>query len=397
MNNDTKDVETPNVKLKCFECGEDIDSGDETKADDNETYCSECYDEKFFICADCDEETLQCNRNYNIYDDRICESCRVNYWVCNYCDTMYPCDEQDYCECQDEKENIESLLRDYNTDDTYVGNKTERTYSCEVECYYPDFDAMENVANEISNAIGITEDGSLENHGIEFNTPKLSGLKGEKLLKEFCQTLNDNKFKVDSSCGLHVHLGGDDLLVKRGAIQKLMLFFMVYEDVIMSFLPQSRRANRFCYPLSEFYHLREIKNCYCVDDFEQIWYRDDNKERIDERKKDRHDQSRYCGINFHSLLANGHIEIRYHSGTINYNKIINWIKLFVQILDKSKENYTIFNIDNINKAKFILGLPEKTSSFFKMIDLPQEQRDYFIARQKNFAGNNEESETSCAE
>lgn len=382
-------------QLECDDCHVSV-LHYEIHADPERTgkYCIDCFRLKFFMCDDC-YDIKEIAEKCILDRGTVCLSCRERYNICEDCGIEVR--DSEICPCQDEdEENSEIAYREYDRSDKYT-IQNHRAYSCEIECYYPDRSTMNKVAKKLPQEIGITSDGSLHSNGIEFNTPKLSGGRGEKLLKEFTSTLLENDFKVDAACGLHIHLDGKDILSTTNAIQKLMIFFMVYEDVIMSFLPLSRRDNHYCLPISEFYHLNEIKNCYEIEGFEKIWYRDDSKENREIYKQDRHHQSRYAGINFHSLVAQGHLEIRYHSGTINYEKIINWIKLFSTILDKvvysSKHNTAYkgsLQLPSLLKTRFILGLTEKTTSFFDVLDLSDDQRAYFIKRQAQFSGNAEE-------
>ena len=393
MNSEEKnDVDKDTEVFICCECSDKFEDKVEIKeSDTGKIYCTGCYDDMFFQCNECSEES-ESDDSVDYYDGTMCRSCYENdFWRCDNCDEIIRNGED--CEndsCQEYSENLPE--RDYDTGNKYCV-QNQRAYSCEIECYYPSMSVMRDVADEIPCEIGIVSDGSLDDYGVEFNTPKLSGMRGKKMLKEFTDTLLENDFKVNSTCGLHIHLDGADIMRTRYAVQKLMIFFMIYEDVIMSFLPLSRRDNRYCLPLTEFYHLHEIKNASALESLEKIWYREQSKDSIEHRKKNRHDESRYAGINFHSLLANGHLEIRYHSGTINFEKIINWIRLNVLIMDKvvasCKENRSSeskLHLTTLLKTKFQLGLPEKTKTFFDMLDLPSEQREYFMKRQKRFAG-----------
>lgn len=381
-------MEKPIEVFICSKCGDEHNADDQKKNNDGELFCEDCYDDNYFFCNECDEETHKDN-SVSYYDGYMCEHCYSNnFYTCSGCNEITRNGEScgdSYCEDSD------SLpLRDYYSGDKFCV-EGKRAYSCEVECYYPSMSAMRNVAENIPEEIGIVEDGSLDDDGVEFNTPKLSGAKGEKVLKEFLQVLNDEKFYVNSACGLHIHLDSKDIMETRFCPQKLMLFYMVFEDVIMSFLPISRRDNTYCLPITEFYHINEIKNAQTIEELEHVWYRCEGSD-LRRKKENKYDSSRYAGINFHSLLANKHIEIRYHSGTINYNKIINWIKLHVAILDRIVEslkrgNENKIELSSLLKIRFKLGLAEKTKSFFDLLDLPEDLRNYFLERQKRFSGN----------
>lgn len=399
MNNDNTNVETPIEVFICDFCEDEynknvlctlldaIDSNKEYKI------CNACYDDKKQKCYECDEI-------YNIdsmiyyYDDRyLCGYCREeHYYRTDCCDEIYRNDQNCECDCDEERGEID--YREYYTGDDFVDNN-ERIYSCEIECNYNDsIEDANNTINKLPECIGIASDGSLNDRGIEIITPKLSGEIGRKVLEDTCRLLNEDNFDVDKRCGLHVHIDSKDYLDSDFKTQKLMLFYLIFEDVIMSFLPLSRRENRYCLPLSNYYHPEEIINCSNIEELEKIWYRESDSMRIERRKDEKYDNTRYAGINFHSLLANGHIEIRYHSGTINFDKIYNWIKLHVRILDEiSVTNNSEMSLQNLLKIKFHLDLKQKTNKFFELLKLDKELIKYFKERQKKFANlSNEENE-----
>jgi hypothetical protein len=263
----------------------------------------------------------------------------------------------------------------------------KRAYSCEIECYYNDIDDLEKVSKEITPQIGITDDGSLDDNGKEFITPKLSGVIGEKTLRKLCKELNANNFYVNRTCGLHIHLDCSDYKTDNGElnidkVKKLFLFYLAFEPVIYSYLPLSRRKNTYCLPLNSFFHEKEINEAQELNRLEQIWYREQDFDRIKDRKSEKYDSTRYAGINFHSLFSNGHLEIRYHTGTIDYRKIKNWIDLHVAILDYIRnDNYAWAEIGEV---KFLSQLQDKQARLFKLLNLPKTIQKYLISRQKKF-------------
>ena len=52
---------------------------------------------------------------------------------------------------------------------------------------------------------------------------------------------------------------------------------------------------------------------------------------------DKYKDARYCGLNIHSRYYHGTIEFRLHSGTINKDKITNWISILNAIILKGIE------------------------------------------------------------
>jgi len=351
------------------------------------------------LCADCEKE-LKEEEYYNNNGQAVCESCSENYFVCEDCSESYnqgdsySCEHIDnlYCEncwdgCRDcddnndnEKVNTRAVCEKLPNIKNFKKGEiitSSRAISFEVECYYSSVETMNDIADEISRTIGITYDGSLNNNGIELQTPPMTGENAETLVRNLCDKLNDADCKVDNTCGLHLHL--DDHNSNDKTKQAIWVFYLVFEDVILSFLPKSRRNNRFCYPLKKDFHLDEIMKADNINALEMIWYRESDIKQKDKRKADKYDTSRYHGVNLHSLLANGHLEIRYHSGTLNANKMLFWANLHQTICDNALEILSETLLSNN-----LLTLTEKTEKFFELLNLSEKVEKYFTERQSRF-------------
>lgn len=386
----------------CNNCENDCDIKEKRKVPytENEYICQECFEDTWEVCSDCGEYVERDDVQW-ANDDVLCQGCYdENYFYCEACDRTYHNDNyggDGYCENCYESDDDDNTghNRNYHKGDDYV-EIGKRPFACEIECYYNDHDDLESIATKLPDAIGVTDDGSLGSYGKEFITPKLSGEKGENLLKETCKILNEHNCYVDKSCGLHVHLDTSDIAGNMEKIKMLILFYLMFEPVLYSFLPYSRRANHYCMPLSQFYQENEIVRCNTLQEFEALWYREQDPKQIENRKNHKYDNSRYAGTNFHSLLSNGHIELRHHSGTIDYKKIINWAKLHSIILD-CVANGTLSQ-EKILQVKYLLQLNKKQEKFFEMLGVSKDDEmfKYFVARAKKFGGATEE-ETICVE
>lgn len=400
-NNDTEAEEV----LRCIICGCEIEEGEETEHD-GDIYCESCFNDEFACCDSCGDIERRDDLTYiDNTEEYLCSSCfeRQDCFVCEGCGERLTGDcygAEGYCQnCWDDRErdNGEDFNRVYDKSDRLV-EEGKRAFSCEIECYYPDddIDLLREVMENIDEGVGLSGDGSLDDCGREFQTPKLSGEKGEKVLEDLCRELNDRDFYVNRTCGLHIHLDTKDYQGETEKIKRLMLFYLMIEPLLFSYLPFSRRKNRYCLPLSQFYHEQEIREADNITDIEKMWYREQSQERIENRKKYRYDNTRYAGVNLHSLLSNNHLEIRHHSGTIDYTKIINWIRLHVRVLDKiSKDEIPL---DEIINLKNILNLSQRQTKVFEMLELEEDLQKYFIARNRKFGKEIEEDEkTLCAE
>jgi hypothetical protein len=155
---------------------------------------------------------------------------------------------------------------------------------------------------------------------------------------------------------------------KIKALKRLLYFYSVFDRAFIAMLPPSRQnGNQYCVPFGNIMSPREIETLKTADDLDMSWFREKDKEIINSRKGSRYDDSRYTGFNILPLFKkNKTIEIRYHGGTIDYDKIIAWVSL----------HQKIFNL--ISKDKITLGkTKERANKFFlkdKLIDLVELSR-----------------------
>lgn len=295
-------------------------------------------------------------------------------------------------------------------------------FSCEIECYMPDKKSAAKVSNEIPTDFGLCNDGSLTStigYPIEIQTSVLKGKKGEVAIAEMlCDKLVAHGAKIDKTCGMHIHLDVKDMIKERDVharlkrpdrLISLYMFYRLFEPVIVSFLPSTRRANRYCSSfvdgathndhtvrhesLSDAFRIMDgITN---LDEFESFWYKTLTVYETQLRKSSRYEVSRYFGINFHSLLSANHMEVRYHSGTLNYEKILHWIDLHGNIVESCLT-------DRINESMLKdiadqnLSLEELTSKMFSVLNTNKDTVEYLLDRQDKFKDVKESEEILIA-
>ncbi len=379
------------------------------------------------ICSDCARDYVKCPDCSNIVhkDDSfptvgavsICYECRFNrgnYIECTrcrlaaraddaeqhedgfYCPNCYENMEFDDADSFDETEETEGVFREYyNRDKKFCGTepgkiiKSPRIFSAEIECYFPTSEVIHEFSSDMPKQLGIGTDGSLAaDRGIEIRTPILQGEKGEGLIKKVCERLNTDGFKTDKCCGLHIHLDGGNMIPESPgggvtALKLLWVFYLTFEDVILSFLPKERRKNGYCRLLRPCFHAAEVWYAQSLDELEKIWYRSANRQQIAGMKRNRHHDTRYHGFNIHSLLSQNHLEVRFHSGTISESKILEWVNLHQTIMDIAEQG--AFDYDRLIDCYNLTDFSEKTEEFFKMLKLPKRAKDYFISRAAKFA------------
>jgi hypothetical protein len=409
----------------------------------------------------------------------------------------------------------------------------KRHFSAEIECYYPNEDAYYQVIEQINKhfrGTGKVSDGSLDNQGVEFQTPILRGQKGEEYINSLSKLLLSNKFFVNTKAGLHIHLDGEgftkkslfsdkeiaeretgyfysiqppsnnarafsnylndlrtltryadrrggiasypsasgrlettsDLLgavykgtdldiadrkqvdkiylqnlkldpkqrldkirqvlsslrntlsrddmegynrymgdyISQRLLSKLRQLFTVYyfaDDFIMQLLPHSRRNNKYCLPLWKEFNVTEIDRLDNLADFEKMWYQLDDLHHIQQKKGDPKDITRRHGANFHILMCQGHFELRYHSGTINADKILYWVALnqaLINLADTERDNFSDIR-QTLEDIKFIQNLALRRKKMYDLLALPQDARDYWESRAKKFTDEDKELSPVC--
>lgn len=151
----------------------------------------------------------------------------------------------------------------------------------------------------------LVTDGSLEgNNTFELVSPILVGEAGLKELEKVCWVLELCDVKVNESCGLHVHIDAAGFSMETW--RNLALSYKHLETVIDSFMPVSRRNNRYCIGLKHVSDER-IKSARTIDEL---------KDMIGDR---------YHKVNLVAYSRHKTVEFRQHSGTTNFTKMRNWI------------------------------------------------------------------------
>lgn len=380
--------------------------------------CRNCWSDNFRRCQTCEDINYIGHMVTDTDGDMFCAKCAKDMARCaaKGCDTLVDSDEYEidgeiYCEqCHTELtyddldwENYGDIrFMGYSTriNDDYCSQntgdilKSTRIFSAEIEVPGPDNTIYVNRVLKGFPGLGLTTDGSVSGRGLEFQTPKLQGKNGEEFIKNLSAAITKNKFpKTDKTCGLHIHLdGGTEFIPIKDVnwsrthngtlVKNLFMLYYVFEDVLQSFLPRSRRTNTYCKSLRDLYHLNEISGAYQLEDLERIWYRQQNRRQVMSSKRSSKHSTRYAGINFHTLFSENHLEIRFHSGTTNAKKIMEWVNLHCLMLDAIAQGS--INQSKIMSVKHITNLDEKTEELFNMLNLVPSSRRYFIKRQKKF-------------
>ena len=186
----------------------------------------------------------------------------------------------------------------------------------------------------------------------------------EKFLKEFYNYLDETLgCKVKQSCGHHIHIGLRPInisqkdffeqsierfkqhrnfyfqcenmeMVNFEVIKDFVYRYCKHQNKISSMLPKSRRMNRMCMPISYAY-LDPIKNSTNVEQLQKAIYCD---EAVNDRRMNNY-LTKFYSVNLNkTYISKNTIEVRQHSGTLNFNKINNFAHLMLGMFNHSYQN-----------------------------------------------------------
>lgn len=151
-------------------------------------------------------------------------------------------------------------------------------------------------------------------------------------LKDITTTLEDIGAVCNSKCGTHVHFELSDYNWRD--LQRLMILWVRYEPFFYSVQPASRRNKHYCSPLyrkewngsdSSNYRLAQAA---CRATSQTVFER--------EARRLGDPNSQRLALNIGSYWMHKRIEVRLHSGTVNYHKIRHWVMLMSALIARPK-------------------------------------------------------------
>ena len=394
--------------FSCADCGEETNTEDAHSSDNGSDICSDCFDDNYDYCDGCDE-TL--HRDDMVWNDSrgayMCESCdednresEVDWEVMshNYVETrsdflnpissgysmhkgrlikqtdphMMSIQDRDYKKAKKWMKDSHDIIKSKR----YVGLELEVNLNQDFYDYDEDYhdDINYNLQRRLGQSrhvlSGITRktpyymqgnfgfqivgDSSVTsgNHpiGCEVVTGPRRGDIIDADIRTICKSLkDDNQAYISSNCGLHLHVDTSDFDFKHFSV--LTTLIKLVEPHVYTWLPSSRRNSRWSQPISQDY--RQLRDVYDRDDFINAWY--DGNSYYPEKYHDK----RYHGLNLHShFYAQQGSEIRYHSGTLNPDKIKHWVVFWTQVFDTA---YDIANTmdEPLSGTRFFQTLMEQ--------------------------------------
>lgn len=171
----------------------------------------------------------------------------------------------------------------------------------------------------------IMSDSSVNSMGgqaCEFVTPKCTYADIETV-QECIRALRRAGAKVDSSCGLHIHIDGANHTAQ--SLKNLAFTFRAKQDLIFKAVAPNRIGNHYCRPLTDDL-VGNIKKIKKIDGekMKDAWY----GTYSDYRPTSTHyHASRYHALNLHSLWYRGTVEFRLFNSTLHAGEVRAYLTL----------------------------------------------------------------------
>ena len=198
----------------------------------------------------------------------------------------------------------------------------------------------------------IVSDGSVHGnttYSDELVSPPLRGREGLAELKKVMDVLN-RIGAVNRTCSVHIHHDIHDY--KGNDLFKVVWFYTVFEDTLDSLFPKSRRKNNN-------YYCGSVRDKLNAVRFRKYYEQHKRKERLSLYDvNDVFDYDRYVKINLKSIVDHGTLEFRQHAGSLEFEKVYNWILLSQRIVEICKTSIHVKSgvEDSWNNLKYVLKM-----------------------------------------
>jgi hypothetical protein len=137
---------------------------------------------------------------------------------------------------------------------------------------------------------------------------------------------------VNSYCGVHVHIGTASCTVEN--LNRAIDILIVLEPIVIErMLGISEHRRQFASLMSR--DFIEAFQARRPASFEQLWALWGGPGYDEQRRRDRFDVARYNGLNLHSHDYRGTIEFRYFNGTVDAQKIVEYVRLCLGVAEQA--------------------------------------------------------------
>lgn len=162
-------------------------------------------------------------------------------------------------------------------------------------------------------------------YNVELVSPKLEYSEMEKL-QEVVRTVRKAGAKVNSSCGIHVHIDGANHTAK--SLRNLLGIMYAKEDLLFKSLQVNPDRVCYCKQTRKNVLLAARKEkSLTMNKLREIWYADYPYED----QNAHYNHSRYHALNLHAMFTKGTVEFRLFNSTLHAGKIRSYITLALAV------------------------------------------------------------------
>lgn len=216
---------------------------------------------------------------------------------------------------------------------------------------------------------------------IEFVSPKCT-IEDWPILRSILKKFRDNGAKVNSSCGIHIHVDATNITVNY--LLRFWYVVMVYEPILYKILNiHKQRAQKYCMPMEPNikrmiqFKTREHLGSVRYDDLKKIWRMQDLS------------RARYHGFNLENIFASVDkctVEFRYFNSTLHAGKIRSYLYLIFSLMERAEKmtciqdvkyrSYNKPNLYQLEKWLYYIGLTDDPN-VYKHLKKGFLEKDYF--------------------
>jgi len=250
----------------------------------------------------------------------------------------------------------------------------DMTYGVEIECCVPAHLTNIQIAQRLTEA-GLPTQAEHYNHGLrshwkivsdgsvnaasfprhrgqfELVSPPMRGSDVERQVEIATRVLAQIDAKVNRSCGLHVHVGVAPSIDNAPFFQRLVGLVYTHTSHFNSIVAPSRRGNMYCKPINPSVKGR-VDVMTTVQQIISGW-------------------DRFSILNLAAYSRHHTVEFRQHQGTIECDKIMNWVRLVASVVIAAAKGTTAAPTENLE-------------GFLAQIEAGATETAFLVARRDRF-------------
>ena len=164
---------------------------------------------------------------------------------------------------------------------------------------------------------------SSSQYSVEFVSP-ICRYDDVETIQELIRKLRSAGAKVNDSCGIHIHV--DAATHNEKTLRNIVNIMASKEDLLYKALKVQVHRERYC-KKADLRFLEELnrRRPKSMDQFERIWYNGSSGRHY------HYDDTRYHGLNLHSVFSKGTIEFRLFNSTLHAGEVKSYIQLCLAI------------------------------------------------------------------